>query len=211
MPRFAGALLVLALLPSLTGAETVTTPRFADIAWGASADAVVRAATDAGLRLVGQDRDGDFEFEGTLFEAAATVYAYMSPDRGLVKVQVRLASPNDESRQHYGRIVDALAQQYGATERVEIYRLPYRQGDGREDEAVRLGKGLLYATWGDDLHPGQAALVVRATKRIVGLDYESHDWSAEADRRQRLPQTLLREAGAESREPDDEPRPRNQL
>ena len=61
--------------------------------------------------------------------------------------------------------------------------MPFQKGDGREDEAVRVGKGLLYASWGDDLQPGQAALVVRATKLVVGLDYESHEWSAEADRR----------------------------
>jgi hypothetical protein len=106
----------------------------------------------------------------------------MSPTSGLVKVQVRLATP-DQTRGDYTRVVDTLARSYGATDGVEVYRMPYQKGDGREDEAVRVGKALLYSMWGDDLQPGQAALVVRATRMVVGLDYESHDWSAESDRR----------------------------
>jgi hypothetical protein len=183
MRRFACALLVSALAAAHVSAGELVRPTFADIPWGATPDVVVRGASAAGLRVVGQDADGDYQFEGRLFGTDAVVFAYLSPASGLVKVQVRLQAPNDAARACYTQIVDRLSREYGATESVEVFRMPYQKGDGREDEAVKVGKGLLYATWGDDLQPGQAALVVRATKHIVGLDYESHEWSAEADRR----------------------------
>jgi hypothetical protein len=183
MRRFSCVLLVLALFAPSAFADPAIHPTFAGIPWGASPDAVVRGAAAAGLRIVGQDADGDYRFEGQLFGAPAVVFAYLSPSSGLVKVQVRLEAPNAGARAHYAKVVEGLSREYGATESVEVFRMPFQKGDGREDEAVRVGKGLLYSTWGDDLQPGQAALVVRATKLVVGLDYESHEWSAEADRR----------------------------
>jgi hypothetical protein len=190
MRQLAAALLALALLPTIAHGQTVT-PTFADIPWGAGGTDVVKAATAAGFRLVAQDHDGDYQLEGEWCGAPAVVYAYMSPTSGLVKVQVRLSAPGDQARSQYARVVQTLASQYGSTEGVEIYRLPYQKGDGREDEAVRVGKGLLYSMWGDDLQPGEAALVVRATKLVVGLDYESHAWSAESDRRKSRPASEL--------------------
>lgn len=184
MRRLASALLVLASLVTVAHAEPAPVrPTFAGIPWGASAADVARGAAAAGLQMVGQDADGDYQFEGQLFGTQATVFAYISPASGLVKVQVRLAAPEDAARSHYLRVIEGLSREYGATESVEVFRMPFQKGDGREDEAVRVGKGLLYASWGDDLLPGQAALVVRATKLVVGLDYESYEWSAEADRR----------------------------
>ncbi len=184
MTRLASVLLALACVVTAVHAEpTMVRPTFAGIPWGASADDVVRGASAVGLQVVGQDSDGDYQFEGQLFGADATVFAYISPSSGLVKVQVRLAAPSDGARSHYTKVVEGLSREYGATESVEVFRMPFRKGDGREDEAVRVGKALLYSTWGDDLQAGQAALVVRATKLVVGLDYESHEWSAEADRR----------------------------
>jgi hypothetical protein len=192
MRRLASALLALALTPALAPAQTphvqaapaqpTSVPTFAGMPWGASDAVVVQAAAAAGLTVVGRDHDGDYELAGRVFDVPAVVYVYMSPTSGLVKVQVRLSTP-EQTRGDYSRVVDTLARRYGRTEGVEVYRLPYQKGDGREDEAVRLGKGLLYSMWGDDLQPGQAALVVRATRTVVGLDYESHDWSAESDRR----------------------------
>jgi hypothetical protein len=182
MRSLAAALFALALLPTLAHAQH-TAPTFADIPWGTAGPEVVKAATAAGFHLVARDPDGDYELRGQWLGAPAVAYAYMSPTSGLVKVQVRLSAPDDQPRLQYTRVVETMAAKYGETEGVEVYRLPYQKGDGREEEAVRVGKALLYSTWGDDLQPGQAALVVRATKLVVGLDFESHAWSAESDRR----------------------------
>jgi hypothetical protein len=173
----------LTLLPSMVSAEPTGVPTFAGIPWGASDTSVVEAAATAGLQLVGKDADGDYEFAGELFGAQAVVYAFMSPTGGLVKVQVRLATPTDRPVSKYTEVVHSISEQYGTTEQVELFKAPYRKGDGLEDEAVRAGKGLLLSAWGDDRQPGQASLVIRVTKLVVGMDYESHGWAAELNRR----------------------------
>lgn len=183
--RQLAAIVGLMLLPAVARAQAPDVPTFADIPWGASAPEVVQAAATAGLRMVAKDTDGDYEFTGTLFDTPAVVFAFMSPSSGLVKIQVRLATPGDAARGKYVEVVDSLALQYGEAKGIELYKSPFQKGDGREAQAVRLGKGLLLASWGDDEQPGQAALVVRATGPVVGLDYESHDWTAELDRRKR--------------------------
>jgi len=174
---------LLTLGASIAPARADQIPMFADIPWGAQGGDVVKAATAAGLHVVKQDDDGDYEFSGELFGAPAVVYAFMSPDNGLVKVQVRLAAPDDKPLTKYAEVVGDLTARYGKTEQVELFKAPYKKGDGLADEAVREGKGLVLSAWGDDREPGQASLVVRVTKLVVGLDYESHGWTAELSRR----------------------------
>jgi hypothetical protein len=175
----------LAFLPLATTARAAEVPTFAGMSWGASDSAVVEAASAAGLRLVQKDEAGDYEFAGDVFGAPAVVYAYMSPGHGLVKVQIRLTARDGRPAQAYASVVEQLAQEYGSTEPVEHFKAPYARGDGREDEAVVNGKGLLISAWGDERLPGQAALIVRAARLVVGLDYESHGWMAEYERRKR--------------------------
>jgi len=191
MRQLAVVIAALGLLPAPANAQALDAPTFGAIPWGAPAHDVIEAATAAGLQMVAKDADGDYQFEGLLFGSPARVYAFMSPASGLVKVQVRLATPGDEVRRKYAEVVESLARQYGRTEGVELYKSPFFKGDGRESRAVRLGKGLLYSTWGDDGQPGQAALVVRATKSVVGLDYESYDWSVEVARRTKKADPVL--------------------
>jgi hypothetical protein len=181
--RTIAALLAVALLPVCAKAQTPHVPTFAGIPWGASGPDVVKAVTAIGFDLVEQDGDGDYHFAGELFGAPAIVYTIMSPVSGLVKVQVRLATPDAHARVKYEEVLKSMVLRYGATEEVELYKPPYQKGDGREDEAVDVGQGLLFSTWGEDVEPGQASLVVRATKRIVALDYEAHEWNAEVHRR----------------------------
>lgn len=158
-------------------------PTFADIPWGTPAGEVARAAASAGLRVMGQDADGDLELHGDLFDTPAIVYAFFSPTDGLVKVQVRLETGKTPPRETFRRVVSRLTERYGHAETFELYKAPYAKGDGQEDEAIRLGKGLLYSTWGSDEGPGRAAVVVRATRQVVGLDYESSAWATELERR----------------------------
>ena len=179
--RALAILAVFAVCPTLTVAQDV--PTFAQMSWGSRDADVIKAATTAGLQLVKHDEDGDYEFSGEVFGAPAVVYAFMSPSSGLVKVQVRVATPEDRPVSKYVEVIGSLTEQYGKTEQVELFKTPYKKGDGLIDEAVRSGKALLLSAWGDDRQPGQASLIVRVTKLVVGLDYESHDWSAELTRR----------------------------
>lgn len=194
--RLAVLVAALALLPSVAPAGTGDVPTFASMRWGAPDAVVVEAAAAAGLRLVLKDDAGDYEFAGDVFGAPAVVYAFMSPAEGLVKVQVRLTTPDGKPARTYASVVEQLAQQYGTTEPVEHFKAPYKRGDGREDEAVLNGMGLLISAWGDERQPGQAALIVRAARFIVGLDYESHGWMAEfARRKQEAAASVPRLAG----------------
>jgi hypothetical protein len=182
VPRTFIALAGLALA-STTGLHAAGIPRFADMPWGASRAQVLEAAAASGLRVVGGSGQ-DLELAGDLFGAAATAHALISPTAGLVKVQVRFA-PNESPARTYAAVVEQLTVLYGPTEPVELFKRPYVRGDGREDEALLSGKGMLIAAWGDEREPGQAAVIIHAGRPGVELDYESHAWKAESARRQR--------------------------
>jgi hypothetical protein len=174
--------LVCVALASATprGADT---PTFAGIPWGASRVQVLEAAEASGLRVVAT-HGSDVELAGEPFGSAAVVHALISPTSGLVKVQVRFAASETPART-YNAVVERLTRLYGPTEPVELFKRPFVRGDGREDEAVRTGKGMLIAAWGDEREPGQAAVILHAGRPGVELDFESHLWKAESARRQR--------------------------
>ena len=183
MPRIFAVTLAGLALASTAGLRAGGVPTFADMPWGASRAQVLEAATASGLRIVG-GQGQDVELAGDLFGAAATAHALISPTAGLVKVQVRFA-PNASPARTYAAVVERLTLLYGPTEPVELFKRPFVRGDGREDEALRSGKGMLIAAWGDERQPGQAAVIVHAGRPGVELDYESHAWKAESARRQR--------------------------
>lgn len=164
-------------------AQPAGVPTFAGIPWGASRTQVLEAAAASGLRVVAT-YGNDVELAGEPFGAAAVVQAMLSPTDGLVRVQVRFAS-NDKPMQTYATVVESLTRLYGPTEPVELFKRPFVRGDGREDEAVLTGKGMLIAAWGDERQPGQAAVVLHAGQPGVALEFESHAWKAESKRRQR--------------------------
>jgi len=158
-------------------------PTFADMPWGASRDQVVAAAAASGLTVVAQ-HGSDVELAGELFGSRASVKALLSPTSGLVKVQVSFTA-TEKPAETYNAVVARLTALYGPTEPVELFKRPYMRGDGRENEALLSGKGMLIAAWGDEREPGQAAVIVHAGKPGVELEYESHAWKAESVRRQR--------------------------
>jgi len=158
-------------------------PTFAGIPWGASRTQVLEAATASGLRVVAR-YGNDLELAGEPFGAAAVVHAMLSPTDGLVKVQVRFEA-NDTPTRTYATVIESLTRLYGPTEPVEMFKRPFVRGDGREDEAVRTGKGMMIAAWGDERQPGQAAVILHAGQPGVALEFESHAWKAESARRRR--------------------------
>jgi hypothetical protein len=166
-----------------TAIRAADVPAFADMPWGATRDQVVAAATASGLTVVAQ-HGSDVELAGELYGRPANVKALLSPTSGLVKVQVRF-TPTETPAETYNTVVARLTALYGPTEPVELFKRPFMRGDGRENEALLTGKGMLIAAWGDEREPGQAAVIVHAGKPGVELEYESHDWKAESARRQR--------------------------
>jgi hypothetical protein len=170
---------------ALTGTSVMRAadvPVFADMPWGASRDQVVAAAAASGLAVVAQ-HGSDVELAGELFGSRASVKALLSPTSGLVKVQVQFTA-TEKPAETYNAVVSRLTALYGPTEPVELFKRPFMRGDGRENEALLSGKGMLIAAWGDEREPGQAAVIVHAGKPGVELEYESHGWKAESVRRQ---------------------------
>jgi hypothetical protein len=183
VPRSLAVALAGLALASTAGVRAAGVPTFADMPWGASRTQVLEAAAATGLRVVGSHGQ-DVELAGDLFGASATAHALISPTAGLVKVQVKFA-PSPSPARTYATVVERLTSLYGPTEPVELFKRPFVRGDGREDEALLTGKGMLIAAWGDEREPGQAAVIVHAGRPGVELEYESHAWKAESARRQR--------------------------
>jgi hypothetical protein len=170
-------------LASATSQAAGTAPTFAGIPWGASRVQVLEAAEASGLKVVATDGN-DVELAGAPFGSAAVVHALISPTAGLVKVQIRFEDRETPVRT-YNTVIERLTTLYGPTEPVELFKRPFVRGDGREDEAVRTGKGMLIAAWGDEREPGQAAVILQAGRPGVSVAFESHAWKAESVRRQR--------------------------
>ena len=187
VPRLTSAAVTAVAVVALTGSTVIraatSVPTFSDMPWGASRAQVLEAAAASGLTVVAH-HGNDVELAGELFGTAASVKALISPTLGLVKVQVHFTA-TETPAQTYASVVQRLTALYGPTEPVELFKRPFTRGDGREDEALRTGKGMLIAAWGDERVPGQAAVIVHAGKPGVELEYESHAWKAESARRQR--------------------------
>jgi hypothetical protein len=183
------ALALVCASPALPTAAT-SVPTFLDMPWGATQAQVQEAARTAGLTVVSIG-PGDVELSGEPFGVPAVVHARISPDAGLVKVEVRFTA-TDTPAQTYTTVKERLTAIYGPTDPVELFKRPFVRGDGRENEAVLTGKAVLIAAWGDEREPGQAAVIVQAIRPGVLLDFESHGWKAEAVRRERQSPTQRR-------------------
>jgi hypothetical protein len=183
------ALALVCASPALPTAAT-SVPTFAEMRWGATQAQVLDAARAADLTVVSTGA-GDIELSGEPYGVPAVVHARMSPESGLVKVEVRFTA-TETPAQTYATVKERLTELYGPTEPVELYKRPFVRGDGRENEAVLTGKAVLIAAWGDEREPGQAAVIVQAIRPGVLLDFESHGWKAEAVRRERQSPTQRR-------------------
>lgn len=151
-------------------------PTFADLAWGSSI-----AATAKQLKVKGfstkVDSDGDLRFEGTLLSHRCVGFAVFGNEK-LLKVQVAIATPDHKARGVYSDLRETLINKYGeATDTFEFFLDPYYDGDGYEEQAIRVGKGHFATYWG-------SALSIEITEKLaVRLSYESPGWEAESERR----------------------------
>ena len=70
---------------------------------------------------------------------------------------------------------------------VRRFDSPCYEGDGYEEQALRLGKGHFFATWSWPTQPENraAGLMLSVEKNLtVMLTYEPPEWEKEAERRQ---------------------------
>lgn len=161
---------------------------FADLAWGSKLATVKARLADKGFTFVRVDEDGDVWFRGKVSNYTAQVVCLMSPKRGLVKVIVRLLTPDADARTAFESMAEALVRKYGAP---DIHRRdfdePYYAGDGFEDSALQLGKAHFVDGWfsGEDTKGNVYGMMIEISQRLtVDFTYEGPQWSADRERRQ---------------------------
>lgn len=156
--------------------------KFADLRWGTRDAEVKSTLAAAGFTYIKTDEDGDLVFTGRALDHTARLYAFMTPDRSLVKVQVSVATDNDEVRSTYARMRNSLIEKYGTpTNDFHFFSQPYYEGDGYEETAISVGKGTFAVFW---IRPGNGNLTLEISKALaLNVEYESPAYHAEKVRR----------------------------
>lgn len=152
-------------------------PTFANIPWGIDLAELRKQLTSNGFTPLNVDEDGDLKFKGKLLGHNAVGFAFLG-NRKLMKLQLLIATPDHKAISTYRDLREILAKKYGEPEHVfEYFKRPYYDGDGYEEQAIRLGKGTFSCFWKD-------VISLSITEKLaVKLNYESALWSAEMDRR----------------------------
>jgi len=159
---------------------------FASLPWGASTAAVKQGMSEQGLAFTKIDEDGDLNFKGTLVGYSATAAALMNPAGQLVKTIVLIYVDDAKSRQEYRAMKDVLTTKYGApSDCFEYFKSPYKEGDGYEEQAIKLSKGVFMCFWGDPSHAaGNSSMSLQITTKLnLELTYEGPAWHTEYERR----------------------------
>lgn len=177
-------LLIAALLLSIPTSLSAQAFNFAGVEWGSSPEATVKALSSSGFKNIQKDKDGDYTFEGDLVGFKVKGVALMAREIGIVKFIVRLVTPDRKARDTYVKMKETLSEKYGDPKSYEYFTKPYYEGDGYEDQAIRLGKGRFVSFWTDEL-TGAGLMLEISEQLTVDLSYESPFWSQEADRRKK--------------------------
>jgi hypothetical protein len=154
---------------------------FADMVWGSSRAAVSAQLEKQGFTNVKTDKNGDISFDGSLSEHKAHGFAWFAKD-DLAKVTVHILVRNQKARETYQQLRESLIEKYGTpTDTYEFFERPYYDGDGYEEQAVRVGKGHFHTFW----RTNNQILAVSITKQLnLRVAYEGPIWSKEFERRQ---------------------------
>jgi hypothetical protein len=169
---------------------------FGNVRFGDSPERVATAMSAAGLApylpaKIDMRFPLDQTFTGMLLGEKALVMALYSDSRALEKMIVTFLTDDEKALPFYKQFKNELTDRFGATAvDVERYDFPYDDGShvGREQTAIRTGRGHLGATWewqdaGDK--PALMSLSVEKSLTIY-LTYESAKWATEAGRRAAL-------------------------
>jgi hypothetical protein len=154
---------------------------FAGIPWGTSAAETIKLLGEKGFTKVAKDKDGDYTFEGELLGFKSNGVAVIG-DVGLVKIIVRLVTPDRKAREVYGEMKKTLTTKYGEPTAYEYFTKPYYEGDGYEDQAIRLGKGKFVSFWSNST-TNEGLMLDISDLLTVDFTYESPFWSQEAKKR----------------------------
>jgi hypothetical protein len=157
--------------------------KFANLTWGTNSHEVRSKLVQQGFTKVSTDKDGDVRFEGKLL--GYEMYGFgLFAEGGLAKVTVVLLVPDNKARDKYRELKQTLTEKYGSPAvTIENFQRPYYEGDGYEEQAIRLGKARLATLWEGD---NKSGLVLEITEKLnLRFSYESPAWGVEAEKRRR--------------------------
>lgn len=156
---------------------------FADMKWGIPPDEVRRVLTSQSFK-VSVDNDGDFRFEGTLAGVQSVGFAIFV-NNSLAKVTVSLLTRERDARTRYTDMKEILSRKYGSpTDDFAFFNRPYYDGDGYEEQAIRLGKGTFACYWMGAKTGRRGNLGLAITERLtIQVSYESPLWKLEFERK----------------------------
>jgi hypothetical protein len=177
--RFFVAIGATVLVQSTAVAQTPIT--FAGIPHGATI-AVARPKLQAqGFVFKKRDTQGDYWFEGQLKGQTTDVLVLTTGAGTVAKIILNLRTPDESARRVYYELVETLTQKYGEpSDKIARFLDPYYEGDGYEEQAIRLEKGQFMAVWDH----GTSVLGAQITKGLtVELGYEYPAWDPEYKRR----------------------------
>ena len=81
---------------------------------------------------------------------------------------------------------DVLTTKYGAPINCfEYFKSPYEEGDGYEEQAIKLSKAVFTCYWGDPSHAaGNASISLEITTKLnLRIEYEGPNWHTDLERR----------------------------
>lgn len=168
---------------------------YSKIPWGSGRTVTDKALTAAGFRWSQLDDEGDAIYKGKLAEEETTLYALFTPENKLVRVQLIVDVPENRFFQKYKIIKEAIVKRYGEPYEDKMsFDMPYKEGDGNEAQAIRLGKATFNSSWWTTYMPdpdgsGSSAQPLLnmdvKDKLLIYVTYSSKRWNAEYERRYR--------------------------
>ncbi|WP_216328924.1 hypothetical protein [Deinococcus aestuarii] len=178
-------------LTAFPTAQAVTY-RFADLDWGTPRGEAHQRLTRSGWRFVRQGGYGDGVYQGTSAGHPAQVILKYDPLGRLVAVDARVRPTEDRLLGTYEAVRASLTRRYGPPVYSQVsFREPYREGDGRELEALKRDHALYDTVWFDEheLNTAQRSgvqleVVSTPFSRLeIRQFYLSDDWTEEYRRR----------------------------
>ncbi len=154
------------------------------IPWGIVQDSVTALIEPLGYNYNKADEDGDLWYDGILYRAPTRVYAFMGPQKKLVKFRVVIHTADEKAITTYQSARAELVRQYGQPrETVEEYDAPYKKGDNNYIKAFKAKKAVMRTYWLPKGTRTPHVSIAVSSNLTVLIDYESAAWDKESLRR----------------------------
>ena len=153
--------------------------------WDVSRDSTTALIEPRGYNFNSTDGDGDMWFDGVLLNTPTRLFAFMAGD-SLVKIRLRLVTPDENALAVYAKARAELVKLYGQPqESAEEFSPPYAKGKNAE-AAVKSGKATINAHWTVGTGRRRTHVSVFVPKDlVVVIDYEGPGWNREYVKRRR--------------------------